>query len=79
VQGLSQPSGWIIPSSRLKFEVETSNGTRTRWEPQIPVPFPYAWAYRLSRWLGVPIVSSHDPEDLAFSVPLLNRRTSRGK
>ena len=77
VHGLGQPSGWIIPSSRLKLEIEVSNGTRTHWEPEIPVPFPYAWAYRLSRWLRVPVISSHDPEDLTFSVPLLKRRSER--
>ncbi len=79
LQGLSQPSGWIIPSSRLKLEVETSKGTKTRWEPEIPVPFPYAWAYRLSRWLRVPVISSHDPEGLTFSVPLLKRRNRRSQ
>jgi hypothetical protein len=74
VHGLGQPSGWIIPSARLKLEIEAGDGTRTRWEPQIPVPFLYAWAYRLSRWLQAPVISSHDPEDLRFSVPLLKRR-----
>jgi hypothetical protein len=70
VRGLSQPAGLIIPSSRLRLEIEAKNGAKTRWEPVIPVPFPYAWAYRLSRWLRVPVISSHDPEDLTFSVRL---------
>ena len=77
VHGLGQPSGWIVPSSRLKLEIEARNGTRTHWEPEIPVPFPYAWAYRLSRWLRVPVIASHKPEDLKFSVPLLARRSRR--
>jgi hypothetical protein len=77
VHGLGQPSGWIIPSARLKLEIEASDGTRTRWEPEIPVPFPYAWAYRLFRRLRAPVISSHDPEDLRFSVPLLKRRSER--
>ena len=77
VRGLGQPSGMIIPRSRLKLEVEARNGAKTRWEPEIPVPFPYAWAYRLSRRLGMPVISGHDPENLKFSVPLLSRRSRR--
>jgi hypothetical protein len=79
VRGLSQPTGLIIPSSRLKLEIEAKNGAKTRWEPEIPVPFPYAWAYRLSRWFRVPVISSHDPEDLIFSVTLPRAQSrSRG-
>ena len=77
VLGVGQPSGWIIPSSRLKLEVEARDGKRTHWEPEIPVPFPYAWAYRLSRWLRVPVISSHKPEDMKLSVLLLARRSGR--
>lgn len=77
VRGLGQPTGLIIPSSRLILEIETKNGVKTRWEPEIPVPFPYAWAYRLSRWLHVPVISSHDPEDLTFSVTLPSGRSRR--
>jgi hypothetical protein len=70
VRGVSRPSGLIIPSSRITLEIETKKGAKTRWEPEIPLPFPYAWAYRVSRWLRVPVISSHDPENLAFSVTL---------
>jgi hypothetical protein len=78
VLGVGQPTGLIVPSSRLKLEVVSRSGAKTRWEPEIPVPFPYAWAYRLSRWLGVPVVSSHDPENLSFSVPLPRAGNRRG-
>ena len=77
VQGVSQPTGLIIPSTRLKLEIETKNGAKTRWEPEIPLPFLYAWAYRLSRRLGLPVVSSLDPEDLSFSVMLPRGRSTR--
>src|SRR5215207_6420822 len=78
VQGLSQPTGRIIQSSRLKLEIETKDGAKTRWEPEIPIPFSYAWAYRLSRWLRLPVISSHDPENLTFSVTLPWRGSRRG-
>jgi hypothetical protein len=77
VLGLGRPTGLIIASSRLKLEVEARNGAKTRWEPEIPIPFPYAWAYRLSRWLHVPVISSHDPENLTFSVKLPRGRSTR--
>jgi hypothetical protein len=70
VRGITQPSGLLIPSSRLRLEVEARNGETSRWEPQIPLPFPYAWAYRVARWLRVPVISSHDPEDLVFTLRL---------
>lgn len=77
VRGLSQPTGLIIPSLRLKLELEARNGAKADWQPEIPVPFPYAWAYRLSRRLGMPVISSHDPEDLTFSVRLPGGRRKR--
>jgi len=61
----------------LKLEIETKNGAKTRWEPEIPVPFLYGWAYRLSRRLGLPVISSLDPEDLTFSVALPRGRSRR--
>ena len=78
VRGLGQPSGLIVPSSRLRLEFEARDGRKARWEPEIPIPFPYAWAYRLSRRLGVPVISSHDPENLSFSIPLPRRGGHRG-
>lgn len=79
VLGIGQPSGLIIPTSRLKIEIETKDGVKTRWEPEIPLPLTYAWAYRLSRWLHVPVISSHEPENLTFSVELpWGRRRRRG-
>jgi hypothetical protein len=73
--GVDRPTGLILASSRLKLEIEARNGTKTRWEPEIPVPLPYAWAYRLARWFHVPVISSHDPENLAFSVAFPNGRS----
>ena len=78
VGGISHPSGLIIPTSRLKLEIEAKNGAKARWEPQIPLPFSYAWAYRLSRWLRVPVISNIDPENLTISVTLPGGRRTHG-
>ena len=77
VRGVGQPSGLIIPTSRLKLEIETRDGAKTRWEPEIPLPPIYAWMYRLSRWVRVPVISSHEPENLTFSVRLPWGRSRR--
>ncbi len=74
VLGLGQPTGLIVPSSTLRLEVRAASGAKTRWEPEIPIPFPYALAYRLSRKLGVPLISSRDPENLTFSITLPRAR-----
>jgi hypothetical protein len=71
--GVRRPSGLIIPSSTVNLEIEAKDGTKTRLEPEIPVPFLYAWAYRLSRRLGVPVISSRDPENLELSMTLPRR------
>ena len=68
--GVERPSGLLFPTARLRLEVEARTGAKLRWEPEVPIPFPYAWAYRLSDRLGVPVISSHDPEDLDLSVPV---------
>lgn len=75
--GVGRPAGLIIPTSEITLEVLARDGTTTRFTPALPVPFPYAWAYRVARRLGVPLVSSLDPEriDVRLTVP---RRGGRG-
>jgi hypothetical protein len=70
LRGIEQPTGLFVPSSRLKLEVEARSGAKARWEPEIPIPFPYAWGYRIARWLRVPVISSRDPEDVSLSVTI---------
>ena len=71
--GFSSPRGLFVPTSRVGLEVIAQDGSVTRFEPELPVPFPYAWAYRIARRLGVPLVSSFDPERLSARVPLPRR------
>lgn len=73
IAGVGRPSGWLIPSSRVTLEVVARDGTVTRFQPEVPVPFPYAWAYRIARRLGVPVVRSIDPERISFEVPIPGR------
>jgi hypothetical protein len=63
----------IIPTSQIVLEVEAKDGSKTRFEPAVPVPWPYAWSWRLARLLKVPLVRSVEPEHLSFSVGVPRR------
>ena len=65
---VGHPEGLIFQSSRVVVDVIGGDGRVTRFEPELPVPFPYAWGYRLARRLGVPLVSDVEPSDLGFQV-----------
>lgn len=71
--GVGRPEGWFIPTSEIRLEVETDHGLTVELKPVVPVPFPYAWAYRVARKLGVPLVSSLEPEDVRLEVPVPGR------
>ena len=71
--GVSHPEGWIIPIARITIEVIAKNGTVTRFEPGLPVPFPYAWTYRLARLLRVPLISRVNPERIRAEFPIPGR------
>jgi hypothetical protein len=72
--GVDHPAGWILPSSTVTIEVEGRDGRRERFCPEIPVPFPYAWAWRIARGLRVPVVRSVEPQKLDFELPVPGRR-----
>lgn len=67
---VGRPDGLFLPSSEATVEVETVSGKVVRLTSVLPVPFFYAWAYRLTRRLGLPLASTLDPEDLALEVPV---------
>lgn len=71
--GISHPEGWIVPTARICLEVVARDGSLTRFEPNVPIPFPYAWAYRTARKLRVPLVSSINPERFEAEVPIPGR------
>jgi hypothetical protein len=67
---VGRPHGRLIPSTQVSVEVETLSGEVVRFDPELPVPFFYAWGYRLARRLGLPVASTLDPEDLSFELPV---------
>ena len=71
--GIGRPDGWFVPTSEIRLEVETDDGSKVELKPVVPVPFPYAWAYRAARSLGVPLVSTLEPEDLSLELAVPGR------
>lgn len=67
---VERPKGWIFPTSTAVLDVETESGDTVRIDPLLPVPFLFAWGYRLARRLGVPFASDIDPEDVSFALPI---------
>lgn len=70
VTGIGPPEGLILPTSTVSLEVDRKDGTVATFAPEVPVPWPYAWGYRLARHLGVPLVADVDPERVSFGIPL---------
>ena len=70
---VGHPEGLLIPTATVTIEVETKTGRKERFEPLLPVPWPYAWSYRIARRLGVPLVRAVEPEKLSFEVPVPRR------
>jgi len=66
--GIGSPEGLIVPASPVRIEIEARDGTKVEMSPRVPVPFPYAWAYRLASRLGVPLVAGFDPERIRFEL-----------
>lgn len=70
---VGHPEGWFLPTSEVVLEAKAKDGTVSRWAPAFPVPWPYAWAWRIARKLGVPLVRSLEPEDVGLAVKVPRR------
>jgi hypothetical protein len=70
---VGEPRGVIVPTAEIVVEVEARDGSVSRWAPALPVPWPYAWAWRLARLLRVPLVRSFDPGRIAAEVAVPRR------
>ncbi len=66
---VGHPRGIIVPISEATIEVEAKDGTVSRFATALPVPWPYAWAYRIARRLRVPLVSDLEPGHFRFELP----------
>ena len=77
---VSAPDGVLIPTACVVLEVTAADGHTERFEPDLPVPWPYAWAYRIARRLGVPLVVDLPEErELGWQLGKKPRKRSRAK
>lgn len=65
---VGEPHGVLLPTADVEFEVQAADSSRQPFTVAIPVPWPYAWTYRLARALGVPLVSDIDHDKISFEV-----------
>ena len=72
---VGHPQGVIVPTSEIVLEVTSKDGTTARFAPAMPVPWPYAWSYRVARLLKVPLVRSLEPDKVSFEVAVPRRRS----
>src|SRR5215207_2474083 len=82
LEKLERPRGWLFPTSEAKLEVRTRSGGRIRLAPEFPIPWPYAWGYRLARQLHLPLAATIEPDDIHVSLPVpdfVRRRLSQDR
>lgn len=70
LRGVEEPEGKIFTTSTAHLEVKTRDGGTVKLEPQLPVPFVYAWSYRLAKKLGVPLIADLEPKKLEAGLPV---------
>ena len=70
---IGHPEGIVVPTAEIELQVQAKDGTVTTFKPALPVPWPYAWSWRLARLLKVPLVRSLDPERVRFTLGVPRR------
>jgi hypothetical protein len=53
---VGEPKGIFFPKSNVILEFEGTDGNPLRIDRELPVPFPAAWGYRLSRRFNLPLI-----------------------
>lgn len=61
---VEEPRGIFSPSSEVTVELEGEDGNIHSFQHDMPVPFPFAWGYRLGKRFNVPVLSSLNPTAL---------------
>lgn len=74
LEGIGRPEGWILPSSRLDFEIVARDGRVIEIQPRVPLPPLWTLGYRFAHRLGLPLVGTLDPEGLGFDFEVAKAR-----
>ena len=67
---VGEPRGVLVPIAEVEFELVAADGSVNRFSAPLPVPWLYAWGYRLARMLGVPLISAIDHDRIHFELPI---------
>ena len=61
---VEEPRGIFSPSSEVTVELEGEDGNVHSFQHGMPVPFPFAWGYRLGKRFNLPVLRSLNPTAL---------------
>lgn len=70
LHGFSEPKGWLVPHTVADLTVAAKDGRVTRFEPELPLPLPVAYGYRVGNALDAPLVAGFDPGRLKLRIKL---------
>jgi hypothetical protein len=58
--GIGDPRGIILPRVPISLEIVGRDGSRTAFEPELPVGLPAGYGFRIARWLQLPVIRDFD-------------------
>ena len=65
---VGSPHGLLVPTVEAVVEVEAHDGTKSVFEPLVPLPFLAAWGYRIGHALHLPLIKKLEPSMLEFEM-----------
>ena len=74
LEGIGRPEGWILPSTRLDFEIVARDGRVVGIQPRVPMPPLVGLGYRVAQRLGLPLIGTIDPTGLGFDLQVAKSR-----
>lgn len=71
--GIGDPRGIFLPRVPVSLVVMGRDGSRTPFEPELPVGLPLGYGYRIARWLHLPLIRDLDPQSMHAEVRIPGR------
>jgi hypothetical protein len=71
--GVANPRGIFLPRVPVSLEVVGRDGSRTTFEPELPVGLPFGYGFRIARWLHLPLIRDLDPQAMQAEVRIPGR------
>ena len=71
--GIGYPRGIILPRVPVSLEIVGRDGSRTAFEPELPVGLLAGYGFRIARWLHLPLIRDLDPQSTHVEVRIPGR------